>query len=531
MKRQYIARQPTQTEVQPVLTALNRGQLKQAETLAKRLLTQFPSSFLLFNLYGNALASQNKYQAALVAFKKALTIDGSVAELHANVAILLTNLGRTHEAISSYQQAVKLNPSLVDAHYNLGIALQAQGQFEKAKESYQQAIALQPKFFQALVNLGVVLQQQGQLVEAIAAYQRALLIEQDAKVYFNMGTALKNEGKLGDAIDSYNKALALSPDYAEAYSNLGEILRDQGRYDQSVTCYKKALALDPHLPNANYSLAVYFYDSGDWDSAIKHFQLSKMADWQERALYCLYKNRRFDEFKQALDACKKGTKHNSPLLATLAGHYAENFKLKNDYHFCPDPMRFVFHTQIKELKGDSALKRQLLHDIHVADIEQKAQGRLINGMQSAGNLFKRSETSFRQLGKLVERAMIEYRQTFKHEQCVFVTAFPNNIDIASSWFVKMKQGGHLTSHIHEEGWVSGALYLVMPKHRQHEHEGGIEVSTHGDDYPKQHDDFTAQVIVPEVGDVVMFPSSLFHRTIPFSGDDERVCVAFDLKPA
>jgi len=34
-----------------------------------------------------------------------------------------------------------------------------------------------------------------------------------------------------------------------------------------------------------------------------------------------------------------------------------------------------------------------------------------------------------------------------------------------------------------------------------------------------------------VGDIVLFPSSLFHRTIPFNAKEERICVAFDLKPS
>jgi hypothetical protein len=33
-----------------------------------------------------------------------------------------------------------------------------------------------------------------------------------------------------------------------------------------------------------------------------------------------------------------------------------------------------------------------------------------------------------------------------------------------------------------------------------------------------------------VGDIVLFPSSLFHRTIPFNSNEERICIAFDLKP-
>lgn len=530
MKRANNLRQPTQTEIQPIIQALNGGQLEQAEAIAKKLLKQFPNAFVLHNLYGNALAGQNKFKDAVTAFRKALEIDPTVAELHFNVGILLTNLDRTDEAISSYKKAVNLKPSLTDAHYNLGTALQAQEKFEQAASCYEKAIALEPNFFEASANLGVVLQEQGKLAEAIENYEKALTLHQDAKVYFNMGTALKNEGRLGDAIESYNNALELNPDYAEVYSNLGEVLRDQGRYDESVTFYKKALALDPELPVANYSLAVYLYDSGDLEGALQHFQSSQFADWQERSLYCLYKTGKFEEFKQGLDALR-AAKHNSPFLATLTSHYAENFGTENDYNFCPNPMDFVFHTQIPELKGDSPLRERLLKDIRDAHVEEKMQGRLVNGVQSSGNLFKRSEASFRELGELVKQAIQRYQDNFADVDCIYVKDFPKKYEFASSWFVKMKQGGHLGSHIHEEGWVSGALYLSLPTDKKHEHEGSIEVSTHGDDYPKLHDNFPARAIAPTVGDVVMFPSSLFHRTIPFSSDEERICVAFDLKPA
>jgi hypothetical protein len=37
--------------------------------------------------------------------------------------------------------------------------------------------------------------------------------------------------------------------------------------------------------------------------------------------------------------------------------------------------------------------------------------------------------------------------------------------------------------------------------------------------------------MPKVGDIVLFPSSLFHRTIPFESNEQRICIAFDLKPA
>jgi predicted Zn-dependent protease len=73
--------------------------LAAAEATAKKLLKQFPNAFVLHNLYGNALAGQNKFKEAVESFRKALKIDPSIAELHFNVGILLTNMNRTEEAI------------------------------------------------------------------------------------------------------------------------------------------------------------------------------------------------------------------------------------------------------------------------------------------------------------------------------------------------------------------------------------------------------------------------------------------------
>ena len=94
----------------------------------------------------------------------------------------------------------------------------------------------------------------------------------------------------------------------------------------------------------------------------------------------------------------------------------------------------------------------------------------------------------------------------------------------------MQSEGHLDSHIHEEGWVSGSVYLSMPKEKKTPNEGAIELSLHGDNYPKKHNNFPVKTCVVKVGDVVFFPSSVFHRTIPFSSNEERICIAFDVKP-
>ena len=93
----------------------------------------------------------------------------------------------------------------------------------------------------------------------------------------------------------------------------------------------------------------------------------------------------------------------------------------------------------------------------------------------------------------------------------------------------MQSGGHLDAHIHESGWVSGTLYLSLPENVSHD-EGKIELGLHGNNYPLMHENFPTKTLDIKSGDIVLFPSSTFHRTIPFSSDEERISIAFDVIP-
>jgi len=491
-------KQPSQQEIQPVLNVLNAGQLANAANMAKSLLTQYPNTFILHNVLGIAL-------------------DG---------------LGQYEGAINSYRNALKLQPNMPDLHFNLGIALSNVGQFTEAAASYRKAIALQPKFFEAYGNLGTLLQKQGKLDEAVASYRKALSINEDPRGHFNLGTALRDQGKLDEAIKHYRQAIALFPNYADAHSNLGETLRDQGNMQEAITSYQNALTLNPNHPSANYNMAEFLYLAKRFDEAIPHFERSQLDDWLERSMYCLYKAERFDDFKRKLDEIVNAGKHTAPFLATLSTHYTVNFGVENPYNFCKNGFDFVYNAAIPELsQADSPLLKALLNDIHNAEIAERVQGMLHNGKQSAGNLFKRPEASFRTLGELVKKEFMNYKNKFAGADCELIKSFPEEFEFTSSWYVKMRQGGHLDAHIHEIGWISGAVYLAMPSDKKSPEEGAFEYGIHGDDYPQKHGNFPVGTVVPNVGEIVLFPSSLFHRTIPFTSSEERICIAFDLKPS
>jgi len=492
------SRQPSQLEMQPVLNKLNSGKLAEAEAAAKQLATRYPNTFILYHVLGIAQDGLSKFA----------------------------------EAVDSYSKALAIQPNTPDLHFNLGIALTNIGRQEDAAASYRKAIALQPKFFEAYSNLGTVLQKQGQLEEAIKNYRIALSIHDDARGHFNLGTALRDEGKLDEAISHFRKAISQFPNYADAHNYLGECLRDQGNMEDAIKSYLDTLAINADHPGANYNMGEFLYLAQRFDEAVDYFERAQLDDWESRSLYCLYKAERFDDFKAKLDAIvRTHKKHNAPFLATLSTHYATNFGTEDAYNFCKNGFDFVYQNSIKELaEPNSQFLADLLNDINNTAIEVRAQGMIINGKQSAGNLFKRPEASFRKLGELVKQEFINYKNRFAGADCELIKSFPNELEFTSSWYVRLRRAGYVDRHIHEVGWISGAVYLVLPKDKKDPTEGCFEYGLHGDNYPQKHDNFPVGIATPNVGDIVLFPSSLFHRTIPFNSNEERICIAFDLKP-
>ncbi|BCM26227.1 tetratricopeptide repeat protein [Methyloradius palustris] len=523
--------QPSQHEVQALIGYYNAGQIQQAESLALNLSNKYPRAPIVLNVLGSSQAGLGKFEAATNTFGKLVNADPYTAENHCNLGMALQQTGKLAEAAASYRKALSIKGNVADWHYNLGIVLGQLDQLDDAAQSYRKAVALQPGFFEAYGNLGNVVQRQGKLDEAVSCYRKALEIHPDAIGHFNLGTALRDQGKLDEAVASYQKALALNPQYIQAYINLGETLRDQGKMEEAIANYQQALKLDPNNAQASYNMALFFYEAGRLTEAIPHYAKSQLADWRERILYCLYKTEQYAEFKDKLQYLLKD-RNTSPFLATLSAHYAANFGEEDHYNFCKNPLDFVYYNRIESLATvDSQLLKDLLNDIQNAEIAERKQARLHHGLQSAGNLFKRPEASFAALGALIKQEFIRYQQQFAGQDCELMKAFPKELEFSSSWYVKMRQGGHLNSHIHETGWLSGTVYLNLPKNKQDQKEGSIEFSTHGDQYPQKHNNFPSKTVTPEVGGIVLFPSSLFHRTIPFTSDEERICIAFDLKPA
>ena len=104
--------------------------------------------------------------------------------------------------------------------------------------------------------------------------------------------------------------------------------------------------------------------------------------------------------------------------------------------------------------------------------------------------------------------------------------------LADMWCNVMYDGGHQAPHNHPKGWFSACYYNVLPDRvtaSGDAREGWIEFGGTAYDFPEPADTPKRQ-IQPEPGLMVVFPSYMFHRTIPFHSDQIRISCAFDAKP-
>ena len=152
----------------------------------------------------------------------------------------------------------------------------------------------------------------------------------------------------------------------------------------------------------------------------------------------------------------------------------------------------------------------------------------MNGLQTSGNLFSLDYPFIKEIKNALEIKIKEYKDKFKDSGQGFIKNWPEKYEL-SAWMISMKTGGFLKSHNHQYGWITGSFYLQIPKYNdKYNDPGNIAFSYQGPRYPNKNKDFNLTIQKIETRDICIFPSSLFHHTIPFESSEERICFVFDL---
>jgi len=234
-----------------------------ARSFYMRSLTKRQFLGLLFSNLGAAHHSQAKFDEAVEACRKALSINPNLGEAWTNLGAAYRGLGKFDEAVEALKKALSINPNDADAWTNLGVAYHSQGKFDEAVEALKKALSINPNLAEAWTGLGAAYHSQGKFDEAVEAHRKALSINPNlAEAWNNLGATCGRQGKFDEAVEAHRRALAINPNYAKAWSNLGAAYGSQGKFDEEVEAYKKALSINPNLADAWNNLVAAYGSQG-----------------------------------------------------------------------------------------------------------------------------------------------------------------------------------------------------------------------------------------------------------------------------
>ena len=505
-----------------------QGKLGEAIVAYNKALASKPDHAEAYSNMGNALQDQGKLEEAIEAYNNALALKPDYAEAYYNMGNALQKQGKLEAAVDAYNRSLALKPNSAEAYNNIGLALKEQGKLGEAIVAYNKALASKPDHAEAHNNMGNVLQEQGKLEEAIEAYNKALAIKPDyAEVYNNMGNSLKKQGKLAEAIGGYNKALAIKPNYAEAYNHMGLALKEQGKLAEAIEAYNKGLAIKPDYAEASYNLALVLHQTGQYEEASSFFRKNASSVSQTWLLKSLYELDNQSDFCDQLDYLINQGQNNS-----VIGSYISRSKIRyginRENPFCNHPLKYASKVDLTQ-KYDfkDVFIKGALKILSEGIVQNKTQDLLTKGSQTAGNVFGQMGPYRNRIQDIIRMEIENYRLRFKGSSEGLISSWPDNYKL-DGWIVKMKNGGAIKPHMHEQGWISGSVYINIPPKLKEDSGNLVVCVDSGTDKTDQGEQFKSIDVV--TGSLCLFPSSLYHYTIPFEADEDRIVMAFDVVP-
>jgi TolB-like protein/class 3 adenylate cyclase/Flp pilus assembly protein TadD len=234
---------------------------------------------------------------AKAAAKKALEIDDSLAEAHAELAVSLIWYdwdwaGGEREA----KRAIALNPNSAHAHFTYADMLSDEAHHDQALVEMARARELDPISLLYSALDGLFLHHARRDAEALARLQKALDLDQNFWVtHLIFGYVYTQQRKYPEAIAEFTKAKELSHGNSQSIGSIGYVagLTGDKTTAQAVLDELKTRSTQAYIPPCNVGLV--YNGLGNQDEALR--QLEKAVDERDVQLNFLKVDPRWDSLR------------------------------------------------------------------------------------------------------------------------------------------------------------------------------------------------------------------------------------------
>jgi predicted Zn-dependent protease len=256
-------------------------------------------------LLAHRLDDENNQEGAIQAYRRAMALDPTAADIVASLADLYMRTNRNADAIAMGEQALKTAPANREAHRVLGTIYASRlgaenaspdsqrDDLERATRHLEQAVERQPGGVQSDANLRAML---ARLYVAGTAYDKAIpilseLVKQepswpDGATLLVDAYAAANRGD--EAIQFLQEAAQDNP---QLYATLADFYGRSRRYREAAGAYEQAIARNPRSFDLRVRYASMLLNAGEADQVVKARDALREAiairATDERALYLL----------------------------------------------------------------------------------------------------------------------------------------------------------------------------------------------------------------------------------------------------
>jgi tetratricopeptide (TPR) repeat protein len=557
------------------------GDIAEADKAFRRALELAPNSPLVLINYAGMLRKSGRADEAIETYRRAANVAPDFAKAWIELGMTALEAGKVAQALESLERAVKLQPDSAFAWHALGNARRAGDQIEAAETAFRKSVELAPGSGTAWVNLGVALRLLGRTEEALACFDRAARAGYAGP---ELGDAcagtLLDSGRLAESVEQARRLTREYPDFVPGYLTLAHLLWEHGpslKQENAVDMFRAAVLGRPQNLPLRLALVNFLLSAGVFEEALVHIRALQAHGFdpvltaleadaleslgrsaQAGVLYAQVHGAggksdptflnsyarhllRAGKWEAAAERAVEATRID-PYNQEAWAYLATLWRLMEDprEHWLCDYDRLIALVEVEPPAGFSSNSdfllalRSTLEPLHQATREPLQQT-LRGGSQTPGRLFGRpnpviaaTESAMRQA---VERWLPSLSSDASHP---FLMRKARSVRFSGSWSVRLWSSGRHVNHIHPEGWMSSAFYVSLPpsvaaQSTDAGQAGYIQFGQPpvelGLDLPPR------RIIRPEPGKLAVFPSYMWHGTIPFEDDQPRLTVAFDMVPA
>ena len=440
-----------------------------------------------------------------------------------------------------------------------GLIHRAQEHRELALPALRRAAALAPS--EAIVIKGLARTTLEAGLPSVDEHVRALrLARGDPTVLTGLASALVREGRVADAIAGLESALERQPLWIEGQILLARLRFTEGERSGFARSLERASALHPQELNLHAQLLTLLLHAEQWDDLKARIAAGRAA-LGGHPLFDLHEaivaaetadtdaaDRLFEPFADAQDATIQvwRVRHllrarRPELASTLLDQWLDRSEQATFWPYAATAWRLTGDPRREWLEGDERLvgvydiadrlppldqlaaTLRALHTSAGHMLDQSVRG----GTQTDGNLFHHIDPVLVQLRVAVRETVAEHAAQLpapdvRHPLLRHPRA---PIHFSGAWSVRLSGGGFHANHVHSEGWLSSALYVVLPPDLGREGAGWLKL---GEPHAQLGLDLPPlRTVEPRPGRLVLFPSTMWHGTQPFAAG-ERMTVAFDV---